>query len=224
MQAYVEDDWDTGPVMIGDGGKGAKRHPYSERKGHTGNVVPFFPTEWKKNANDVFNLIMMGEAPNDNYDEVAHAAIYKKTPDQHMSETTFRKMMAKNAKVTPVTGDRPTSGKHFAREHRGAKRKGDLEQPNKNPMSSAVARNFETSKKVEGLLNKLAGYMAGEIPEAGDIDDYLSKKPGDNDDPNATATTGLGGVDDATTNYTQGKSELPKYNAISLEPIYGPPV
>ena len=60
----------------------ANKTSLTEKKGHTGNVVPFFPSEWKKNANDVFNLIMNGqEATEDNYDETTHAAIYKKVPD-----------------------------------------------------------------------------------------------------------------------------------------------
>ena len=54
-----------------------------ERKGHTGNVVPFFPTDWKKNANDVFNLIMNGqEATETGYDETTHAAIHRKVEVQ----------------------------------------------------------------------------------------------------------------------------------------------
>lgn len=75
-----------------------------------------------------------------------------------------------------ITGDRPTSGKHFAREHKFSKRKGELEIPNHDPMQSNVAKNYETSKKVEGLLNRLAGYMAGEIPDNDDLDNLLGAK------------------------------------------------
>ena len=79
MQAYVEENWDASPII--DRQKGA-RTALSEKKGHTGNVVPFFPSQWKKNANDVFNIIMNGPVPTeDNYDETTHAAIYKKVPD-----------------------------------------------------------------------------------------------------------------------------------------------
>ncbi len=60
------------------------RTAMTEKKGHTGNVVPFFPTDWKKNANDVFNMIMNGqEATEDNYEETETPAIYRKIPDQH---------------------------------------------------------------------------------------------------------------------------------------------
>ena len=58
MQAYVEEDWETGATFAKKTAK--QKAAMSEKKGHTGNVVPFFPTDWKKNANDVFNLIMNG--------------------------------------------------------------------------------------------------------------------------------------------------------------------
>ena len=57
MQAYVEEDWQSSAFVDR---KKANRTSVTEKKGHTGNVVPFFPSEWKKNANDVFNLIMNG--------------------------------------------------------------------------------------------------------------------------------------------------------------------
>ncbi len=74
--------------------------------------------------------------------------------------------------------------------------------PNKDPLTSSVAKQFETSKKVEGLLNRLANYMAGEIPDSADLTDMFGKK----DDPTNQSTTDLG--DDATTNYTQDKPQL----------------
>ena len=49
-------------------------------------VVPFFPQDWKKNANDVFNLIMNGQEGNIDVtgEDVTHAAIHRKVelPDQ----------------------------------------------------------------------------------------------------------------------------------------------
>ena len=117
--------------------------------------------------------------------------------------------------------ERPTSGKHYAREYGFAKRKGRLEPPNNDKLNSAVAKNFETSKKVEGLLNRLANYMAGEIPDNDDLTDLFGKKP--NDDPHATGTDMMSRDDDATTNYTKDEP-LPKLNSLSLEPIYGAPV
>ena len=83
-------------------------------------------------------------------------------------------------------------------------------------MRSAVAKNFETSKKVEGLLNRLANYMAGDIPDTEDLNDLFGKKKLVGN-PNATDTD----LDDATT--VQSRKELPKLNPISLEPIYAPP-
>lgn len=45
-------------------------------------MVPFFPTDWKKNANDVFNAILNGQsqvmATEDVYDDVTHAAVHRK--------------------------------------------------------------------------------------------------------------------------------------------------
>lgn len=74
--------------------------------------------------------------------------------------------------------------------------------PNKDPLTSSVAKQFETSKKVEGLLNRLANYMAGEIPDTADLTDMFGKK----DDPTNQSTTDLG--DDATTNYTKDDPQL----------------
>ena len=122
----------------------------------------------------------------------------------------------KNAGKKMITGDRPTSGKHFAREHKFAKRKGELEMPNHDPVMSTVAKNYETSKKVEGLLNRLADYMAGEIPDNEDLDNLLNDKG---------EKTGLDdGVtenqpfDDATTNYTKANEEPIKPTVSSKGP------
>ena len=89
--------------------------------------------------------------------------------------------------------------------------------PNKDPLTSSVAKNFETSKKVEGLLNRLANYMAGDIPDAADLADLFAAK----DEPDGSTDFG---VDDATTNYTKDEPSLPKLKVLSLEPIYAPPV
>ena len=62
-----------------------------------------------------------------------------------------------------------------------------------------MAKNFETSKKVEGLLNRLADYMAGEIPDDNDLNDLFTnpnKKAGTPADEQPT-------FDDATTAYTK---------------------
>ena len=105
-------------------------------------MVPFFPTDWKKNANDVFNAILNGQsqvmATEDVYDDVTHVAVHRKVGVQKQDALAdfFDGEKA-------VTGDRPTSGKHFARNHDFAKRKGDLRDPVGDPMNSAVAKNYE---------------------------------------------------------------------------------
>ena len=78
MHEYVRGDWKSS-AFTNKKGKNAKS-VLTEKKGKAGNVVPFFPSEWKKNANDVFNIIMNGgpEPTEDNYDETTHAAIYRK--------------------------------------------------------------------------------------------------------------------------------------------------
>ena len=59
MQAYVEQTWEPAKFMSpnpSDKSRTAKKSLTAQ----AGNVVPFFPKDWKKNANDVFNLIMNG--------------------------------------------------------------------------------------------------------------------------------------------------------------------
>ena len=98
-----------------------------------------------------------------------------------------------------VNGGRPTSGKHYARERVYGKRKGELKPPNDDPYNSSVAKNYETSKKVEGLLNRLADYMAGDIPDNDDLNDIFKKLDNPDRSPGDTATN----FDDATTDYTK---------------------
>lgn len=82
MQAYVEEDWQSSAFIDPNARKKGNRTAMTEKKGHTGNVVPFFPKDWKKNANDVFNLILNGaEATEDNFEETETPAIYRKIPD-----------------------------------------------------------------------------------------------------------------------------------------------
>ena len=83
MEDYVMGNWES-TAFVGTGAGGGRKLPSKlvRQKAPTGNVVPFFPTDWKKNANDVFNLIMNGqEGTDDVYDEVTHAAIHRKTDD-----------------------------------------------------------------------------------------------------------------------------------------------
>ena len=166
-------------------------------------VVPFFPTNWKKNANDVFNLILNGQenVGQDAYDEATHAAIHRRGPGQEDSISPFLANM-----VAANSPERPTSGKHYARELNYSKRKRDVSPPNHDPLTSTVSKNYETSKKVEGLLNRLAEYMAGEIPDTSELDDVFGKKP----EP-SQLNDGLT-FDDATTAFT-------KDDRISKEPV-----
>ena len=101
-----------------------------------------------------------------------------------------------------MTGDRPTSGKHWARAHQYGKRKGTLQQPNQDPLTSGVAKNFEKSKKVESLLNKLAGYMAGDIPDLDDLGDAFPDEPEDKE--KEAVPSEINQPDDATTVATHG--------------------
>jgi len=75
--AIVAADWQSSAF------NGNKAKARSVKKPDVGRVadrvVPFFPTDWKKNANDVFNLILNGkEQTEDVYDEVSHAAYHRK--------------------------------------------------------------------------------------------------------------------------------------------------
>lgn len=190
MQEHVIGDWASNPII----NRKANRTAMTEIKGHTGNVVPFFPAEWKKNANDVFNLIMSGKEPTEAAEETTHAAIYKKPETQSVSPFLQQKIK----EIGNKTESRPTSGKHYARERNFSNRKRELEPPNKDPEMSSVAKNFEKSKKVEGLLNKLALYMAGEIPDTDDLAEIFDTTTDQNDD--------------ATTAYT--KDDYPKHKGL----------
>ena len=59
-------------------------------------------------------------------------------------------------------GDRPSSGKHYARI--GPGKHSEMQYISDDPMASYVADKYQKTKEVEALLNKLAGYMAGDIP------------------------------------------------------------
>ena len=116
MHKYVQGDWKSRAKMHRQ--KNSKSH-LTDEKGQAGNVVPFFPSEWKKQANDVFNIIMNGgpEPTEDNYEETTHAAIYRKTEDQHNDLNPFLQKKAEE-KTPPDLYVRPTSGKHYARERK----------------------------------------------------------------------------------------------------------
>ena len=80
-------------------------------------------------------------------------------------------------------GDRPTSGKHYSKI--GPGKLSEMQYIADDPLSSYVADKYKKTKDVEALLNKLAGYMAGDIP-LGELD----QKTSGNDDqkPNLEMT------------------------------------
>jgi len=73
------------------------------------------------------------EGAEDDYDESKHAAIHSKV-ENPQTVSAFR-----NRYMRQFNGERPTSGKHHARHYAHAKRKGELEMPNHDPMTSNVA-------------------------------------------------------------------------------------
>ena len=78
MQKYVKENYES-TVEIAPGAIGKKPASKALQNGNTGNVVPFFPTDWQLHANDVFNQILNGEKPTEDvYDEAEHAAIHHK--------------------------------------------------------------------------------------------------------------------------------------------------
>lgn len=76
-----------------------------------------------------------------------------------------------------MSGDRPTSGKHFARMGPGKLSEMQYlrtEDDNK----SYVANKFAKTREVESLLSKLAGYMSGSIA-VGDLEKEVSNTHND---------------------------------------------
>ena len=137
---------------------GTGKAEYRDNRGPAGNVVPFFPTDWSKNANDMFNNDLFSGKPKVKYEmpynELAHAAYHKRATESQTNQVSsmLAKAMGKNVNQTPneehVTGARPTSGKHYARITSGTVRR----KPGEDPLTSTVAKNFEKTKKVEILL------------------------------------------------------------------------
>ena len=115
-----------------------------------GNVVPFFPSEWNK-ANIMYeNMLDIGgpkiQASNEEFPN-----LYK---NYGLLDNTKPDIQ--------ISGERPSSGKHFARI--GPGKLHEKQYIADDPLKSNVADKFDKTKQVEKLLNKLAGYMAGEIP------------------------------------------------------------
>ena len=76
MDKYVKGDWQSSAFV-----KKPKKRLDIPPRGPAGNIVPFFPAEWSKNSNYMFNseIFMDKHYPDelDEYNEVKHAAIYR---------------------------------------------------------------------------------------------------------------------------------------------------
>ena len=78
-------------------------------------------------------------------------------------------------------------------------------QPNHDPMTSSIPKNFEISKRVETLLNRLAGYMAGEIPDSHDLEQLFEPEASPiKKEPTVDNKTTF---DDATTDFTKEEDD-----------------
>ena len=72
-------------------------------------------------------------------------------------------------------GDRPSSGKHFARV--GPGKLSERQYIGDDPFNSYLADKYKKTKDVEELLNKLAGYMAGDVPVPEETTAHDDQKP-----------------------------------------------
>ena len=77
MQEFVKEDWASSAFV-----RKPKKDEYEDPpRGPAGNIVPFFPTDWSKNSNFMFNssIFMDKHYPEDvdECDEAKHAAIYR---------------------------------------------------------------------------------------------------------------------------------------------------
>lgn len=174
MHDFVKNDWQSSAFEP----KKKKKRFQDCPRGPAGNIVPFFPTDWNKNSNLMFNssLFMDKFHPDEivEYNENKHAAIYRKPLNNPVNNKLTSLMAAqKKDKDEQVDGTRPTSGKHYARCHSGIRRKRQGHPPT-DPATSNVAKHYEKTRKVETLMNRLAEYMAGDIPEADDLDQIFS--------------------------------------------------
>ena len=113
--------------------------------GKTGRVVPYHPTDWQK-GNSVFNMFLDKEEEN-------------KYPQK------------------TVSGARPTSGKHYSRHFEGELVNQFLHKATQPPNGeygddarSWIAQNYEDTRRVEGLLNKLNTYLKDGKIDPGDDD------------------------------------------------------
>ena len=131
--------------------KATKRQPKGDEHPEiAGNVVPFFPSEWNK-ANIMYENMLDIGAPKVETSNEEYPNLYK---NYGLLDNTKPDIQ--------ISGERPSSGKHFARV--GPGKLHEKQYLADDPLKSNVADKFDKTKQVEKLLSKLAGYMAGEIP------------------------------------------------------------
>ena len=165
MQQRVRADWSSTAAISGHVRRKAKLEDYEER---AGNIVPFFPVDWSKHANYVYDNTRVEPAP-------------KRRPHNEAAEAEYSMWYAsldqspqREPSQLQVDGARPTSGKHYARKNADANAEpkrylGDLVDRSGDPLRSDVAENYSNTRKVQGLLDKLASYMG----EGFDKEDFL---------------------------------------------------
>ena len=131
--------------------KAKKRQPKGDEYPEiAGNVVPFFPSEWNK-ANIMYENMLDIGAPKVETSNEEYPNLYK---NYGLLDSTKPDIQ--------ISGERPSSGKHFARV--GPGKLHEKQYLADDPLKSNVADKFDKTRQVEKLLSKLAGYMAGEIP------------------------------------------------------------
>ena len=65
--------------------------------------------------------------------------------------------------------------------HSGIKKKRNDGKPPQDPFQSEIAKTYEKTQKVETLMNRLAEYMAGDIPDD-NIGDLIKDEEDDSPD------------------------------------------
>ena len=127
--------------------------------------MPFFPVDWSKNANNVYDSTKTESLPKKHVHQEVDQAEYPMWYDN------LHRSPEREPSQLQVDGARPTSGKHYARTNDDAnvdKKRylGDLvDRSEGDPLLSNVAKNYSNTKKVQGLLDKLASYMGNDFDQ-----------------------------------------------------------
>ena len=175
LQQRAKGDWSSTAPMPSAAREAAD---YEER---AGNVVPFFPVDWSKHANYVYDNTRAEPGPQRKGRNEAPG------PEYSMWYDAGEQAPQPGPPQPQVDGARPTSGKHYARRNGDAYAEpkrylGDLVDRSGDPLRSAVAEDYSNTRKVQGLLDKLAGYMG----EGFDKDDFLAAVRGTPEDEQTT--------------------------------------